>query len=253
MDARRVTAASLFFVLLLGHASVVAADDEQEEARALFDQAMEARTADDMARAEELLERSLELAPSAPTAFNLAEVQMRLGRACAAADLYAALLSDDFGKLDPARTRDVRRRRGSALRRTARLTIRLSGAASAALTVDAAEATELRRTNPTVLCADVGAHRVSASADGFATAEERVTVDAGEDAEVELALTAIAAAVTTHDEVDDTDGGISPIWWVVAGVLVVGAAVAITAALVLTSGPDQVVDPVWGNKMALHF
>jgi hypothetical protein len=239
--------------LVLATTSVAAADDDAEEARALFNQAMQARTADDMARAEELLERSLELEPSAPTAFNLAEVQMRLGHACAAADLYGALLGDDFGKLDPARTREVGRRQRAALRRTARLSVRLDGAPSASLTVDARDALEVSRGTPAIVCVDAGAHRVTAAAEGFATEEERFSVDAGDEHEVALTLRSIAAAdVLSSDEVDEVDDGISPWWWVLAGVLVVGAAVGITVA-VTAGGTDEVVDPVWGNKAALHF
>jgi hypothetical protein len=246
---RALLAAGLFLV----PASVAAADDDVEEARALFNQAMEARTADDMARAEELLERSLELSPSAPTAFNLAEVQMRLGHACAAAELYGALLADDFGKLDPARTREVRRRQRAALRRTARLTVELEGASSAAVSVDARDALEVDGGTPAIVCIDAGAHRVTATAEGYATEVERFSVDAGQEHEVALTFRSIAADVSSPgDDVDEDDGGISPWWWVLAGALVVGAAVGITVALT-SGGTDEVVDPVWGNKAALHF
>lgn len=221
--------------------------DDSADAQRLLEEAIDARSRDDLSEARRLLARSLELAPAAPIAFNLADVLSRMGRACEAAELYSSLLEGTFGELGNRRTQ-VEERRAESVAQSAEIRFVLEGAPSARLFVDSNEPHPFRRGAPVALCVDPGEHNVLVSEDGFHRYEERLSAVAGESLRVRVTLSPMITPLPS----EGPQRRRRPWLWAVVGVVVVGG-IAAAVAVSLTRDSPAFSDPVWGNKEALRF
>ena len=226
------------------------------EALELFNQAGAARAERRLGDARDLLKRSLDLDPAAPTAFNLAGVLADTGDYVAAIELYDALQAGDFGEIPPDRLTRVRERSLEAAQRVATILVRVRIDVPVRASLDGEvvhDATEARtfdlRVNP-------GEHHVRVAAvDG--SRELQRTLGLGPGGTASLVLEAPAAPPVPQAipvRASDAERGFfeSPWFWVVAGVLVAGG-IATALALTLTADADGVVDPVLGNVGTLRF
>ncbi|MEM9194627.1 MAG: hypothetical protein AAGF12_35945 [Myxococcota bacterium] len=215
---------------------------QPESARSLFERAIEARQADELILAEELLSQSLELDPRSPTVFNLAEVRSRLGRYCDAVSLYRALGEGRYGELGEAQLREVRSRASLGEAHTALTAIVVSGSPTARLRIDTSAPRTVRADERTTVCLDEGEHVISASGAGLLVQEREVEIVAGSTPRVHFVLEPIPEA--------DSSLLAEPWLWITVG-LVVAAGATVAVGLVLGSSDDTVEDPVFGNKATL--
>jgi tetratricopeptide (TPR) repeat protein len=239
-SARTLSFAALAFVAMLvagvAHAQVEAevapttaeAPTPAAEAQALFRRGIELGAMDRWAEALELFRRSRALMPRPSTVFNIGFALFRLGHfgeAIASFDEYLALTESETSDL---RT-EASRRRTEALASLAALTLELTPD-DARVLVDG----ELRdgAGSPRTLTLDPGRHVLRASAEGYEEGTLEISVLAAEQATRQLSLVP-TVVVPDPDEriVEPPRPGTSlledPIFWVIAGVLVVGAAVGV--------------------------
>ncbi len=233
-----IRALGLLFALALSASPAQAQDDS---ARGLFEQAMEARRQDELQLAEELLTRSLELDPRSATMFNLAEVRGRLGKHCSAVQLCRALREGRYGELAPEQLAEVASRERQSLAQTATVSVRVEGARAARLRVDANAPRSVGGGDAQTMCLDAGDHVLVASAAGRMTVERALTVEGGTTPEVALTLLPLAEGGSVVEE---------PAFWLALGAVLL-AGVGITLGVVFGTEEDRVVDPVFGNKATL--
>ncbi|MEM9069221.1 MAG: hypothetical protein AAGE52_11975 [Myxococcota bacterium] len=178
-------------VLLLGVASSSAAQDARTEARAEFQEAQRLLGEGRLAAGRDRLLRSLELYPTAPAAFNLVLAYRGTGEARAGQALTARLLAGEFGELDDERRAQVEAVSAELASMLGRVTFLNETAADLTLSLDAEESLRLSLGGETTLELDVGAHLVSASAEGFLPLESIVRVGAGSEQRFGLQLEAV--------------------------------------------------------------
>lgn len=207
------------------------------EAQALFRRGLELGEEDRWAEALELFRRSRALVARPSTVFNIGFALFRLGRfvqAIASFDEYLALTETETSDLRV----EAARRRGEAIASLSALTLELTPE-TARLLVDG-EASDAEG-SPRTIALDPGRHVLFATADGYREGQLEISVLAAEHASRQLVLAPLVDAVgdeppVTHDASLIED----PVFWVVTGVLVVGAAVAIgVGATLATNGPAQ--------------
>ncbi len=202
------------------------------EAQALFRRGLELGTADRWAEALELFRRSRALVSRPSTVFNIGFALFRLGhfvQAIASFDEYLALTETETNDLRP----EAARRRGEAIASLATLTLELTPAA-ARLLVDGEESSA--EGSPRSVSLDPGRHVLRASAEGYDEAHLEISVLAAERATRALSLTARIeeeAPPHAYDLLED------PVFWVITGALVVGAAVGIGVGASVASSPGS--------------
>jgi hypothetical protein len=111
-------------------------DAIRTEARAAFEEGRRALEQGDAARGIEALERSFDLLPYLPTAYNLAVAHSEGGEASRAANLAHAILEGDFGSLEPRQRSEAEALLAIAAARAGRVTVRIEGADEPWLEVD---------------------------------------------------------------------------------------------------------------------
>lgn len=232
-----------FLVILLAIPSITSAQgDAETEAQLLLERAMNAREADDMPFAAQLLREALELAPLAGVAFNLAEVSARVGDNCGAAVLYQSLIDGDYGERTDEELTQVRPLLREARDRTATLQISIEGAEFANTRIGSREPVRMRQSEETSFCVEAGRHALTAEATGCDTHTRTVRTEAGDFSRIRLALEPRARPVYKR-----------PWFWIGTSLLVLGGA-ALTTGLLLARPPASVEDDVTGNlPTALRF
>lgn len=206
----------------------------EEQARALFLAGTEALREASFAEARDLLRASLALAPRYATGFNLAVALRGTGELCEAVSMFERL---DHGELgEPRETREeVRRYLREVSAQAAELRVEVRGPASATVRLDGLTIGRVRRGEVFARCTDPGRHVVEGGAEGHARAEEIVSLERGGSALVTLTLVADAPRA-------EEPRGIlqSPVFWVVAGVVVAaGGAAAIWAVSTSERSPTD--------------
>ena len=157
-------------------------------ARALFEQATEALQAGRFAEAVKSLRTSMEIAPRASTAFNLAVALRGTGDAVAAEAMFARLLTAELGPVEPAKLEQVKQLSAEVTAEIATLRIVVSGAEDAELRLDGrllrlddGGRGALARVNP-------GTHHLVATAQDRETVDRVVEAGRGARLEVRIAL-----------------------------------------------------------------
>lgn len=233
----RALAAVLFLSCLL--ASPVARADDRARARALFEQAAEARAAGQWEEARGLLEEALEAYPQFPIAWNLVTAVERTGDLPAAERLLERMRDGELGTVSAEERESVLLRLDEIGARLATLRVVTSGSGGT-VTVDGSDAVELDDSGRARVRVIPGTHELSmVAADGRRLART-VDVGAGETLRVVLSAPELAEPALPPEEPLDEGGSVweSPWLWVVVGAIVLGGA---TTALVSMDGQG---DPV---------
>jgi hypothetical protein len=165
--------------------------DARTEARALFERADALLTHGRFAEAHELLRRSFEVLPTAPTAFNLAVAARGIGRSVEAVAWLDRLARAELGALDEARLAEVRALRVEVEREIATLSLEACGgeATTVRLDGDAWERFDGCRTFERAL--DAGTYVLEVSSPRHVAARRRIFVARGERVHLALRLAPI--------------------------------------------------------------
>jgi hypothetical protein len=241
-------------VLVLGSAlpTASAQDEPTPEVRAdlLNEEARLALERREFAEARDLLERSLEIHPTARAAFNLARVFREQGSPTRALEYVDALNEGRYGPLPPEREAQLRTIEADARGDLAHLTVAIAGARSMELRVDGEPSGAV--TDPRTLVLDPGMHRVLGSTPDGRTFEESVDLARGERTRITLgSAPVVVTPVGTPDDTSDGGGTVfeSPWFWLVLGTVVIGGGVALVLLLDATEGPLE--NPRFGRVETL--
>ena len=224
-----------------------AAEAQDGDPRALFQEGVGAAGRGEFDEARRLFERSLELEGNVATAFNLATVYERLERPAACKALVQEAVAGEFGSTGE-RAGDFVRLLERCAAATGSLEVR--GPAGASVQVDE-RAFVMDAGGSLRMDLDPGSHTVALQHQAQQS-ERRLRIRAGERRVIELLLMASAevapAPVTTNADAPNHRG--RRVGIVVALAVAVGAAVGV--GIWAARRPDaSVVDPVWGNPQAL--
>lgn len=213
-------------------------EDDGEEARVLFDRAVEELRRGHFPSARDLLMRSLELFPTAGTAFNLALALHGTGESVAAVALLERLSSGEYGALADEERAQVTDLLARARADLARLSVSVRGPPTARVRVDGAEAGQALPSEPLELTLDAGRHVVDARATDYRAADEVVELARGESRSITLALEPVPAS-PAGPQGDEATLWESPLTWIILGVVIAGGAAAVYFAT-----RDRTADPV---------
>lgn len=219
-------------------------DPTQAEALALFRRGVELGEEDRWAEALEHFRRSRELAERPNTVFNVAFALMRLGRFTQAIDEFDRYLAMTEGETSERRE-EAARLRGESLASVAEIDLELTPPDARVLLDGEPIAQETG--SPRTLHLDPGRHVVRATAEGHEEGVLAISVLAGERGARSLALT----AHETETPPPPPSGSVleDPIFWVITGIVVVGAGVAIGAGV----AASQSAEPYGGNARTVIY
>lgn len=204
------------------------ADPAQAEAQALFRRGVELGEQDRWAEALEHFRRSRDIAARPNTVFNIAFANYRLGRFREAVPAFDEYLAMTEGEASERRDEAVRLR-GEAVASLAEIRLTIEPA-DARLLVDgeAHDGSGAER----VVVLDPGRHVLRASAAGHDEGTLSLAVLAGERGERRMTLAASATHGEGHEEPPPGPSVFEdPVFWIVAGVIVVGGGVALGVGL----------------------
>lgn len=241
---------ALVLLLLLVPVGASAQDEPAPEVRAelLNEEARIALERREFAEARDLLQRSLEIHPTARAAFNLARVLREQGLPTRALEYVDALLQGRYGELPPEREAQPRTIESDARGDLAHLTIAIAGARSMDLRVDGEPSGSV--TEPRTLVLDPGVHRVLGSAPDGRSFEQSIDLARGERTRIVLGREPAPRPAVTPEPEDD--GGTvleSPWFWIALGAVAIGGGVALV--LLLDSGADPLENPRFGRVETL--
>ncbi|MEM9067522.1 MAG: hypothetical protein AAGE52_03420 [Myxococcota bacterium] len=204
--------------------STARASDNEEDARALFEESISALRAGRFAEARELLSESLELFPTPSAAFNLAVALRGMGQSREALRVFESLVEGHYGELPDDRSARVRTLIEEVRGELGRLSVSVSGVAEARLRIDGSPAGVAREGEPAVRVVNAGDLSVAAVAEGYAPVEREVHVDRGDTVDVALPFVGNPTSTTAAESPAPSHRVRR---WVlsVLAVLVVGAAV----------------------------
>lgn len=222
----------------------------ESEARALFSEADRAIDEGRFAEARDLLTRSLEARPHPATAFNLGVALRGTGQLHRAVEVFDAILGGRYGAIRDEQRREVETLRASVRGDFASITVAAcddSGALESPLTtfLDGQRQADLSACTLEELSVDPGEHVLRIEAPGFEPVEASFAVPAAGRHEVRAVLVALPATIPAGDD--------TALWVALAvgGALLIGGAV--TVGVVATQPAPHVVDPVFGEVVALRF
>ncbi|MCA9616269.1 MAG: hypothetical protein R3B99_00090 [Polyangiales bacterium] len=132
----RLVCLACFCLVVVGARGVSAQEPSRAEARELFLRADTLLTSGRFAEARDLLRRSFDAFPTAPTAFNLAIAARGVGRSVEAVAWLDRLAEGELGPLDEARLGEVRALRAEIEREIATLSIEACGGEGTEVRVD---------------------------------------------------------------------------------------------------------------------
>ena len=257
--ARVALAAIAVSFFASGWAGIAAAQDPNEsvdprsdEARALFDSAVEEVRRGRFPSARDQFRRSLELLPTSSTAFNLAVALNGTGETVEAVALLEALLEGEYGELASAERAQVEDLLARARADLAHLRVQVRGPERARIRVDGEEAGEASVAAPLEVTLDAGRHVVDARARGYEPADAVIELGRGDTRETTLGLEPTPAPAPARPADDDSTLWESPVTWIVLGVVVLGGAAAVYF-LTRDRTADPVTDPVFGRAEVLRF
>jgi hypothetical protein len=268
MRLARSCVATVLVMLLAWSATMAQAQDAVARAREYFEAADVAADEGRVADAVRLYRESLELAPRAGTAYNLAVVLAAAGRTVEAVNVVHEILNGRYGEISDSLFDRVEALASEVESRVAVLVLRLEGPAGSSLRIDG-ELTQIELGVPQEVRLDPGVHRLLARGPRGELVEREIDVMAGTRREIELAIEAIADAGGSNGQEIGIGGGNgevdvgrnppeseqSSLWnepW-----LHIGLGLALTAGVVaLGLGLSGVFEPapsdrVWGHAEAL--
>ena len=224
--------------------------DAATRAREMFERGVQHIADGEPAEAVELLRASMELAPRAATAFNLALALRDAGLLLEGLEVADALVEGRYAELDGEREDQARRLRDQLASRLAQLEVQLSGSDRAELLIDAEPRGELARDAPHVVRLTPGEHVLEARVPDGPSVQERIALAAGERTRVLLHVGPRPLAPAAPTAPVDAGSGIST--WVWVGLVAVLVAGGVAAFLLLSADdPEPTVDPVYGQFFTL--
>ncbi|WP_236519366.1 PEGA domain-containing protein [Sandaracinus amylolyticus] len=221
-------------------------DPAQAEALALFRRGVELGEQDRWADALEHFRRSRTIAERPNTVFNVAFALYRLGRFTQAIVEFEQYLAMTEGQPPNERRDEAVRLRGESVASLAEITLEIAPP-DARVLVDGEPIGE-ETGSPRTLRLDPGRHAVRANADGYEEGALTISVLAGEHGARSMTLVARGGQqeeIVEPPPPPPSGGGIfeDPVFWVIAGVVVVGAGVAIGAGVAATQS-----EPPYGGS-----
>ncbi|MEM9190222.1 MAG: hypothetical protein AAGF12_13640 [Myxococcota bacterium] len=228
--------------------SVALAQNEDTQARALFEDGVAALRAEQFDRAADLLGRCFELVQRPAIAFNLGLALRGAGDSLAAMEVVEPLMQGRFGAIDPAQQQEVEMLSRALREHLGRIAVRLPAVSHAALFVDETHRGDLVDGAELTLWVEPGVHRIRAAADDGQTVRQEITVEGAERAQVVLQLPTIL-----REEVEDPGEEEGPSPWLFIGIggAVVAAAATVLAIVLLTS-PSPTEDSIYGRIETLR-
>ncbi|MDQ3037753.1 MAG: tetratricopeptide repeat protein [Myxococcota bacterium] len=204
------------------------------EAQALFRRGVELGEQDRWAEALEDFRRSRALAERPNTVFNIGFALYRLGRYSQAIDVFEEYLALTEGETSERRD-EVVRLRGEAIASLAEIELEVVPP-DARVLVDG-EPAVVASGSPRTLRLDPGRHVLRGTAPGYEEGVLSTSVLAGEHGGRTLALTPRGAIPPGGEGRPPAGGSVleEPLFWVIAGVLVVGAGVGIGVGVAVSS------------------
>lgn len=186
---------------------LVLAQADVDEAKAQFDRGRTALSTGRFAEARDRFRESLELAPRAPTAFNLAIALRGTGEPVEAVSVFEALLAGRYGDLSKNQRTELAQLLEATRQEVAVLELRISGAPSAELRLDGRQIGTLDEGASLRRDVDPGAHVVIATAPRRELAERRIDIPRGGTAAltIELLMTPDASQARLIVEGDTGD------------------------------------------------
>lgn len=210
--------------------------DARDEAREAFQRGSEAAQEERWADSEREFRRAYELSGATSALFNRAVALRALGRHVEARDAFDVLLTD-ASALDPAVREQVETLRRESAARVARLVLgglAPPGSAQRVL-LDGDDAAD-EGARPLDLEVDEGHHTLSVEQAGFEPFRWSGDASAGRAVTIDVALIArpeAAPSVVVVEPEPGVDVVEEPWFWIVIGVVVLGAAAGITTGLML--------------------
>jgi hypothetical protein len=151
--------------------------DAQEEASVHFKRGLQLFDEGDYTLALVEFERAYQLAPNYRALYNIALVDVQLGRYADAARTFTQYLHDGGSAIAPARLNEVNKTLGELKLRTATIEIALN-VSTAEVTLDGKPLDPILIKSPTVI--DAGEHTLRATAAGYQPALKTVTLAGGD-------------------------------------------------------------------------
>jgi hypothetical protein len=236
-------------------------------ARSLFNEGVQGIDAKQWALAEDRFQRVLEIKWSPVAAYNLASVQMELGKLISASDVLHKIARDPSAEAQ-ARVA-AEQLLGELEKRIGHITLKVSGPMTdAEVFIDARPWP--RAALDIAAPMDPGTHRVSVNVHGTEVDAKEISVGNGAPLEISVELrtaapppppvavaraaplaTATNFATAAHDSSDPVatkpSAAITKRWWFWAGSAVVVAAGASLAVMMLSKDATRMADPIQGN------
>ena len=213
------------------NAAPTAASAAGEEASNHFKRGLQLFDEADYTLALVEFERAYQLAPNFRALYNIALVDMQLGRYADAARTLEQYIHDGGNAIAPARRAEVNKTLGDLKFRTATIEIAVN-VPRAEVMLDGKPIDPARLRGPTVI--DAGEHTLRATAPGYSASDRTVTLAGGDRAAVRLELVAFALALP-RAPVETAQHPRSIFWpgFVATGALAAGAIVsgAVTLSL----------------------
>jgi len=245
MTLRLIT---LLAVLASSLGSSVAAAQDCDRGRELFERAVRVLEEGRAALGRDLLLESSRECPRFATYMNLAIALRRTGESPRAVELLRALLAGEHGELDAARRGDVEAQLELAVEELAIVRLRVTGPEQTTVEVDGAAVAESARETPVDIPVAAGSHIVNVAAEGWSAQRERVVVASGDVHELHLTLT---PTPSLQDEPSDDESSF-PTLWVVGG-LALASVIAVVAIVLVTSSGGEEEPRVIGSFETLLF
>ena len=196
--------ASIALLAASARAQAPPTSGDAEEARHLFERALEELRRGDFASARDRFRASLRLHAHAATAYNLALALESTGELREAERLLARLEDGAFGALDEARGAEVRDVRARVRANLAAVRLSLDGPIRADLRVDGVRDGALEAGRERAVRLDPGRHVLRAEALGYDAAEQEVELGRGEERRLALSLVPSPDASPRDDGADET-------------------------------------------------
>lgn len=210
----------------------------QDEARARFERGVELFDEHEYERSLLEFERAYTLAHGYRVLYNIAQVNVALGRYASAVKSLNRYLAEGAAEIAPARVEDVQRQLGEARSRTANLHVRVDTEGADISLDDHPLATSPMDSSELV---DSGQHRILVRKRGFYEVARVVRLAGGDSVDVDVQLEAMALAERTVVVERPQTQMLPWIGWGTTGALAAGAAVFGLFALNSSSELDRLV------------
>ena len=197
--------------------------DAQEEASVHFKRGLQLFDEGDYTLALVEFERAYQLAPNYRALYNIALVDVQLGRYADAARTFTQYLHDGGSAIAPARLSEVNKTLGELKLRTATIEVALN-VPTAEVTLDGKPLDPALIKSPTVI--DAGEHTLRATAPGYQPALKTVTLAGGDRTGIRLELVSLTLPTKPIAEAPQEHHRLFWPGFVVTGAAAVGAIIS---------------------------